>query len=195
MSVGAPRTIKPALPDTAARHSGISALSILSILTQSYPTLLCHPSRCPKTFTSRWTAYAIRRTSESRTCFGALVEERGVKRTEPTSVEQGWWYTGDAGEGLAASDMILPDQANLRGKYRGTYVNATIGRGKLVMAGKEYGSLSAAARAVAERHGVIGAGANVNGWRFWEMEYPAASGRWRRLDSFRKPWQVKRRRS
>src|SRR2546421_7436688 len=124
-----------------------------------------------------------------------LVEERGVKRTERTSVEQGWWYTGDAGEGLAASDMILPDQANLRGKYHGTYVNATIGRGKLVMAGKEYGSLSAAARAVAEKHGVVGAGANVNGWRFWEMEYPAASGQWRRLDSFRKPWQGKRRRS
>ena len=123
-----------------------------------------------------------------------FVEERGIKRTEPNSVERGWWYTGDAGEGLNASDMTIPNQAKLRGRYRGKYIQAGVEDGKIVIDREKYGSPSAAARAVLAKHRVVGAAANVNGWRFWEMEYPAASGQWRRLDSFRKPWQVKRHR-
>ena len=124
-----------------------------------------------------------------------LVEERGVKRTEPTSLERGWWYTGDAGEGLSASDTTIPNDAKLRARYRGKYFHATVEGGKIAMDTERYDSPSAAGRAVLAKSRVAGAAANVNGWRFWEMEYPAASGRWRRLDSFRKPWQVKRRRS
>lgn len=123
-----------------------------------------------------------------------LVEDRGVKRTEPTSVEQGWWYTGDVAEGLTASDMTIPNEAALRGRYRGKYVLARVRNGRIVIDGESYESPSSAARAVLATHRVAGAAANVNGWRFWEMEYPAGSGNWRRLDSFRKPWQVKRRR-
>jgi hypothetical protein len=123
-----------------------------------------------------------------------LVEERGIKRTEPTSMEQGWWHVGDAAEGLSGSDITIPNGATLRGRYRGKYFQASVQGGRIVMDGEKYESPSAAARAVLARQRVVGAAASVNGWRFWEMEYPAGSGQWRRLDSFRKPWQVKRRR-
>ena len=122
------------------------------------------------------------------------VEERGIRRTEPNSMEQGWWHVGDAGEGLSASSMTIPNGATLRARYRGKYFHATVEAGEIVFDGDRYGSPSAAARAVLGKQRVVGGAANVNGWRFWEMEYPAGSGHWRRLDSFRKPWQVKRHR-
>jgi hypothetical protein len=124
-----------------------------------------------------------------------LVEERGIKRTEPTSTERGWWYTGDASEGVTASDVTIPNDAVLRCRYKGKSFQAKVEGGKIVFDGSSYDTPSAAARAVLAKNRISGGAANVNGWRFWEMEYPAASGQWRRLDSFRKPWQVKRHRS
>src|SRR6266550_374538 len=123
-----------------------------------------------------------------------LVEQQGIKRTEPTSVERGWWYTGDAGEGLSGSEMTIPNDAKLRGRHHGKVFHATVEGGKIAMGGETYDSLSAAARGAHAKNRVTGAAANANGWQFWEMEYPAGSGQWRRLDSFRKPWQIKRHR-
>lgn len=122
-----------------------------------------------------------------------FVEERGVGRTEPTSVERRWW-TIQPGEGLHAGGMTIPNDARLRCQYRGHVGYATVVEDKVSFGDAPYDSLPGAARAFLAQHGVTGPAANRDGIKFWGMEYPANSGQWRRLDSFRRPWQVKRHR-
>jgi len=58
----------------------------------------------------------------------------------------------------------LPDGTELRGHHRGREVRARIERGAVVLDGRRFSSLSAAARSVT--------GHSVNGWRFFEARLP-----------------------
>jgi hypothetical protein len=73
--------------------------------------------------------------------------------------------------------LVLPDETELRARYKGVQHLATIRDGRwLSEDGKEYSSPSAAASAITET--------TVNGWRFWEGRLPGDKG-WRRLDIIR----------
>lgn len=121
-----------------------------------------------------------------------LVQDRHVKRTEPS----GRAWVVEPGEGLDAGGVTIPNGLRLRGRYKNReYTYSEIREGKLWIGRDAFGSPSAAARAVARAARAPGTARSINGWKFWEFEFPHGSNRWRRLDSLRQPWEVRRRRS
>ncbi len=121
-----------------------------------------------------------------------LVQDRHVKRTEPPA---GTWVV-DSSEGLDTGGVTIPNGLRLRGRYKNRdYTYGEIREGKLWIGGDAFGSPSAGARTVARICGARGTATSVNGWKFWEFEFPKGSNRWRRLDSLRQPWDVRRRSS
>jgi hypothetical protein len=65
----------------------------------------------------------------------------------------------------------------LRAQYLGNTYSAQVTINGIDFAGKTYDSPSAAAIAVKEATGKSGAGANTNGWDFWEMP-DSKTGQW-----------------
>ena len=64
---------------------------------------------------------------------------------------------------------MFPVGLKLRAQYVGKTYNAKVTNQGIEFDGKKYDSPSAAAIAVKETAGKVGAGANTNGWQFWEM--------------------------
>ena len=60
--------------------------------------------------------------------------------------------------------VTLPAGTMLRGQHRGVEKSARVEKGKIVHAGREYGSPSAA--------GNVATGRSTNGWTFWEAKRP-----------------------
>ena len=121
-----------------------------------------------------------------------LTQDRHARRTDPPT--EGWIIAPS--EGLSTGGTVIPNGLRLRMRFRGTdYTHAEVREGKIWVGKKAYDSPSAAANALAEAHGTKGRRrASLNGWRHWEFEIPKGSGRWRKLESLRSPWHIRRRR-
>ena len=81
------------------------------------------------------------------------------------------------GPGFYSRGLFLPDQTQVRARYKGrTYAAFIRGEDWIDESGNKQSSPSAAATAITDT--------NVNGLRFWEAKRPGDIA-WRRLDQFR----------
>ncbi|SRR6266705_715352 len=121
-----------------------------------------------------------------------LAQEHQVRRTDRPARETGWSVYPS--EGLHTGGATIPNGLRLRGRHgRGDFVYAEVKEGKIVVNGRVCESPSRAAVHAARALGSTAY--SLNGWRWWEFEYPRGSDNWRPLHSLRQPWQIERRQS
>lgn len=121
-----------------------------------------------------------------------LAQEHQVRRTDRPARETGWSIYRT--EGLHSGGTTIPDGLRLRGRHGGSdFVYAEVTDGRIVVNGEMFESPSRAALHAARALG--SAAHSLNGWRWWEFEYPRGSDSWRALHTLRHPWQIERRRS
>lgn len=99
-----------------------------------------------------------------------------VRPADRTAVRKRAKPASDSSEGRQDFGSLLPSAITLRADYKGKRYTARARKnGEVVMNGRVYGSLSAAACAVT--------GGNSNGWQFWR--YRSKGGEWLRMSALR----------
>ncbi len=118
-------------------------------------------------------AITLRRTSEEVTPNDVLRQMLGLpSRKDPTApspkTEPGDWIT---------KGVRFPAGTEFRAKYKGQTWLGRVQGSALVLNGKRYDSLSAAAISITD--------SPVNGWTFWECRLPG-QGAWKIIKALRK---------
>jgi len=122
-----------------------------------------------------------------------LLADRQITRPDNPARLTG--YVLSAGEGVHTGNGTIPNGLRLRGRYKAVeHTYAEVRDGRIWIGSESFSSPSAAAGAVARNSGAGWRAASINGWSFWEFEFPKGSSRWRRLNSLRWPWEIQRRR-
>lgn len=119
-------------------------------------------------------ALTAERTSESDTFNDVLRRKYGLppRQTLAASLVAPARHRGS----WTCDGVEFPDGTQFRVFYKKDEHTAQVSNGALVYGGQRYSSPSAAAIAVT--------GGNVNGWRFWECQFPGET-RWTKIDRLR----------
>ncbi len=114
-----------------------------------------------------------RRPSEDVSENDVLRELLGLLPKQDASVSG----NGTAPGAWLTKGVVFPAGTQFRARYRGQTYMACIEGGALVLDGKAFDSVSAAARSITKN--------NVDGWRFWECRLPNKSS-WVLIKTLRK---------
>jgi hypothetical protein len=120
--------------------------------------------------------------------FKALTARRASEDMTENDVLRQLFNLGKGADALTKTDSPAPDDwvtkgvrlpsgTELRSTYKGKAYLARVNSGALVLQGRRFDSLSAAAISIT--------GNPVNGWTFWECKLPAQD-RWQILKSLRR---------
>lgn len=115
-----------------------------------------------------------RRRSEEMTENEVLREVLGLKKTKQTSNAVAASDMG--GVALVTKGISFPHGTEFRATYKGQQFTAVVKNGGVIMNGKRFTSLSAAAVSITRNP--------VNGWRFWECLTPGNT-KWKLAADFR----------
>ena len=111
-----------------------------------------------------------------------LVEQEGIPRPGPRPD----YWTISAAEGMNSRGGFLPNGLRLRMRYkRGPFFYADVRDGSIWIGDQSYGSPSAAAAVVARESGARRWYPRLDGWKYWEYEFPAGSGAWHSVNTLR----------
>jgi hypothetical protein len=111
-----------------------------------------------------------------------LVEQQGIPRCEP---RRQYWVL-NPNEGLDSRGGFLPNGLRLRMRYkRGAFFYAEVREGKIWMDGEAFDSPSAAASVVARQSGANRYNPHLDGWKYWDYEFPVGSETWYSVDTLR----------
>lgn len=110
-----------------------------------------------------------RRRSEEMTENDVLREVFGLAKPSRNS-NAAHSTVASGGTPWVSKGVTFPPGTEFRATYKGQQYTGVVKDGALVMNGKRFGSLSAAAVSIT--------GNPVNGWRFWECQLPGTT-KWR----------------
>jgi predicted CopG family antitoxin len=105
----------------------------------------------------------VRRNTEDVSYNDVIRDLLGLGQKKASAAKENSAFQSD----LVAKGVRFPVGTDFQANYKGQTYTGRIDGGKLVINGKSYSSLSAAAVAIT--------GSPVNGWRFWKCRLPGSS--------------------
>jgi hypothetical protein len=101
-----------------------------------------------------------------------------------------WSCVTCSGSGVQSCNIYWPNGLRLRGFYKRLGpIEACIVDCTVKIGDRSFSSLNRA-KEFAVRALTDGRGSSIHVLSFWQVEFPSGSGIWRKLGSFRHPWQV-----
>ena len=118
-----------------------------------------------KAMTARRTSEDVTENDVLREMFG--LEPQSLKRNDSVIKSKSWVIKG----------VEFPYGTKFRATYKGMLYEAVVENGNLILGGKRYQSPSSAAVSITKNP--------VNGWTFWECQFPGRSN-WMLIKSLRR---------